>query len=267
MKGDNYRQHVASGWFGGLLWMVSGGAIAAALLLGFNNFQLGDRLFSAFNTFITPKSAEPKVDVRSLVLQQVRESSELTTAAFTMQAVVPTEQDATLGGFVMGKTKLLYIAHGEVKAGVDLSQLTAQSVQVVNDSIQIQLPPAQVLDKKIDVNRSQVYDYNRGMLGLGPDVGPELQALAQQEALKKITAAACEEGLLQKASDRAKFVVTQLMNTAGYKSVVVTTQPAATASCLGQAETTSQTPAPLPSTQSLPESTPQTPQPVSPNPL
>ncbi len=225
MKGDNYRHQVSGSWFGGLLWMVSGGAIAVACLLGFNNFQLGDRLFSALNTLITPKTQEPQVDVRSLILQQVREASELTTAAFTMQAVVPTEQDAAVGGFVFGKTRLLYIAYGEVKAGVDLSQITAKDVQVGNDTIQLQLPAAQILDRKIDVNKSQVYDYDRGMLGLGPDTGPELQTLAQQKALEKITMAACEEGLLEKANDRAKLVVTQLLSTAGYKSVVVNSQP------------------------------------------
>lgn len=235
MKDDYYRNRQGAGWLGGIFWMASGGAIAAALLIGFNHWQLGDRLLQGLGNLLTPQVSEPQVNVRSLVLQQVREASELTTAAFTMQAVVPTEQDATLGGFVVGKTKLLYIAYGEVKAGVDLSQLTPQQVQISQDTIQIQLPPAQVLDQKIDVNRSQVYDYNRGMLGLGPDVAPELQTLAQQQALQKITAAACEEGLLQKASDRAKLVVTQLFSAAGYQSVQVTTQPVSPAACLAQA--------------------------------
>ncbi len=234
MREDDYDHSSSTGWFGGLLWMLSGGAVAALLMVGFSNFQWGDRLVSAFNSLLTPAQPEPKVDVRSLVLQQVKESSELTTAAFTMQAVVPTEQDAAVGGFVFGKTKLLYIAHGEVKAGVDLSQITAEHVQVTGDAIRIQLPPAQVLDQKIDVNRSQVYDYNRGMLGLGPDVGPELQAMAQQEALKKITAAACEEGILQKASDRAKFVVTQFLNTAGYKTVTIEPSPSTPEACTGK---------------------------------
>ncbi|MDX2243514.1 MAG: DUF4230 domain-containing protein [Leptolyngbyaceae cyanobacterium bins.302] len=227
MKGDNYGQRSGS-WLGGLLWMISGGLLVAAGLIGFNNFQVGDRLLSAFNTLLLPRALEPEVDVRSLVLQQVREASELTTAVFTMQAVVPTEQDAAVGGFVFGKTKLLYIAHGEVKAGVDLSQITAKDVQVVNDGVRLQLPAAQVLDRKIDVSKSQVYDYDRGILGLGPDTGPDLQTLAQQEALEKITTAACAEGLLQKAGDRAKLVVTQLLTTAGYKSVTVNIQPAAT---------------------------------------
>ena len=221
MRQDDHHYRRRGGWFGGFLWMLSGGALTAALLIGFSQWQWGDRLLSAFNTLINPPQPAPKVDVRSIMIQKVREASELTTASFTMQAVVPTEQDATLSGFTIGTTKLLYVAYGEVQAGVDLSQLTEQSMQASDNTIQIQLPPPKILNSKIDVTKSQVYDYNRGFLGLGPDVAPDLQAKAQQEALQKIVQAACEERILQKASDRAKFVVTQLLNTAGYKAVTV----------------------------------------------
>lgn len=231
MKGSHSRHQSGGSWFGGLLWMLSGGAIVATLLVGLRDVPIGDLARNAFNNLVGPKVSEPQVDVKSLVLQQMREASELTTAVFTMQAVVPTEQDAALGGFVFGKTKLLYIAYGEVKAGVDLSQLSPTDLQVANDTLQLQLPAARILDRKIDVHKSQVYDYDRGMLGLGPDTGPQLQALAQQEALQKITTAACQEGVLQKASDRAKLVVTQLLNTAGYQSVVVNTPPITSEMC------------------------------------
>jgi hypothetical protein len=211
--------------------MLAGGAVAAALLVSFGAWRAGDRFLAAFNHLFHPPQATPKVDVQSVVIQQVRNASELTTAVFTMEAVVPTSQDSNIGGFVLGTTKLLYIAHGQVQAGVDLSKLTSANVQLAGDQIQIQLPPPYILDSKIDVSRSNVYDYNRGMLGLGPDVAPQLQALAQQEALKKIVAAACGDGVLTKASDRAKLVVTQLLTTAGYKAVTVEVQPPAPDAC------------------------------------
>ena len=166
-----------------------------------------------------------------MVIQQVREASELTTAVFTMQAVVPTNQDTAIGGWVIGSTKLLYVAQGEVKAGVDLSKLSATNVKVVDDRVQILLPPPQILTSKIDVNRSKVYDYNRGFLGLGPDTAPQLQTLAQQKALQTIVTTACDDGLLQRANDRAKFVVTQLLATSGHKGAIVETQPPAAQAC------------------------------------
>jgi hypothetical protein len=136
-----------------------------------------------------------------------------------------------LANYTVGTTTLLYIAYGEVRAGVDLKDLKAENVQVTNNTIQLRLPPPRILDSKIDVNRSSVYDYNRGFLGLGPDVGPQLQTLAQRETLKKIVAAACSQGVLKQANDRAELVVEKLLNTAGYKQVQVKTQPPAPGTC------------------------------------
>ncbi len=213
--------------------MAVGGLMAAGLMASFGVWQTGDRFLNALSNLLNLNAPPPppRVDVQSMVVQQVREMSELTTAAFTMQAVVPTSQDNSLGGLVIGTTKLLYIAYGEVQAGVDLSQLSNGNVQVTGESIQVQLPPPRILDSKIDVNRSNVYDYNRGILGLGPDVAPELQKLAQQEALKKVVEAACADGLLTRASDRAQLVVTQLLNTAGYKDVSVEVHPPSADAC------------------------------------
>ncbi len=154
--------------------MVAGGLVAVGLMASLEVWQVGDRFLNALSNLLNFNAppTPPKVDVQSRVIQQVREMSELTTAAFTMQAVVPTSQDNSLGGFVIGTTKLLYIAYGEVKAGVDLSQLRDENVEVAGGNIQVQLPPPRILDSKIDVNRSNVYDYNRGNFGVGTGCSP-----------------------------------------------------------------------------------------------
>ena len=228
---DRKATHSKGDFFRSIGWMLAGGLAVAALVVNVGGWRLGDRAFSLVQNLFHPAPPAPKVDIQSVVVQQVRGVSELTTAVFTMQAVVPTSQDATFHGFVIGTTKLLYIAYGEVRAGVDLHSLTAANVQVAGSSMQIQLPPPQLLDRKIDISRSNVYDYSRGTLGLGPDVAPSLQALAQQEALKKIVEAACIDGVLEKANDRAKLVVTQLLTTAGYQNVTVLTQAPPSGNC------------------------------------
>jgi predicted transcriptional regulator len=211
--------------------MISGGVVVVAVLIVVGVWRSGDRFFQDVTKFLTVTQAEPKVEPRSAVVKQIREASELTTAVFTMESVVPAQQDATLGGFVVGTTKLLYIARGEVRAGVDLSALTPDAIEVVGEKLRLRLPPPRLLDSKIDISRSSVYDYNRGMLGLGPDVAPALQALAQQEALKKIKTAACADGILQKASDRAKLVVTQLVRIPGYQEISVEIAPPSPVAC------------------------------------
>ncbi|NDJ17798.1 DUF4230 domain-containing protein [Myxacorys almedinensis] len=191
----------------------------------------GSTIFDRFTSLFQQQPPAPKVDTRSVVIQQVREASELTTAIYTMEAVVPAQQDAAIAGFVVGTTKLLYIARGEIRAGVDLSALTPENVNVTGDTLRLRLPPPRLLDQKIDVAKSGVYDYNRGFLGLGPDTAPELQRLAQAEALKKIQTAACAEGVLEKANDRAKLVVSQLIRVSGVNTVVVETQAPAADAC------------------------------------
>ncbi|GAB4141856.1 MAG: hypothetical protein Fur0046_18060 [Cyanobacteria bacterium J069] len=209
--------------------LVSGGVMAAGLAVGVGLWQGGDRFLTQLREFFTVQQPAPQVDVQSIVVQQVRAVSELTTAVFAMQAVVPASRDRTFGGYTIGQTTLLYIAYGEVRAGVDLSQISPADVQIAGQAVSLRLPPPRILDSKIDVNRSKVYDYDRGFLGLGPDVAPELQEIAQRQTLQEIIATACDQGILQTASDRAQVAITQLLSTAGYQVTVVPQPPTADA--------------------------------------
>jgi hypothetical protein len=236
MKDDRYNHH-SENLLKNLGLVLTGGVALLTLVIVAGVWQMGDRFFTALTNFFNASPPAPKVDVQSIVLQQVREASELTTAVYTMQAVVPTSQDAALGGVVVGTTKLLYIAHGEVQAGVDLGKLTGTNLQVSGNTVRVRLPAPQILNSKIDVNRSNVYDYNRGFLGLGPDTAPELQMLAQRKALQTVVTAACGDGILQRANDRAKFVVTSLLTTAGFEAVNVEVQAPTAAACQPTQET------------------------------
>ena len=205
---------------------LGGGALLLAGLVLVGLWRSPDRLAALTRGWLTPTVSAPQVDVRSVVVQQLRGASDLTTAIFAMEAVVPSRSDRSVAGYVIGSTNLLYIAYGEVRAGVDLSQITAQDIQVGEQtSLRLTLPPPQILDSKLDLTRSNVYDYDRGFLGLGPDNAPTLQDQAQRQALAKIEAAACSQGLLQEANRRAQLTVEQLLATAGFRAVTVVTQP------------------------------------------
>jgi hypothetical protein len=214
-----------------LMLMTTGGTVIIALVIGIGVLRSGSRFFEGLGTMFSFSQSQATADVKTLVVKQVRGASELTTSVFTMESVVPTRQEQKLGNYTIGATTLLYIAYGEVRAGVDLKDLSPADVQVQGNTIQLRLPPPRILDSKIDVNKSSVYDYNRGFLGLGPDVAPQLQTLAQRETLKKIQKAACDQGILKQANDRAELVVEKLLSTAGHKQVVVKTQAPVSGSC------------------------------------
>src|SRR5262245_4006314 len=63
----------------------------------------------------TPVIVSPKV-----ILQHLSGASELMTSIAAVETIVDARQDRTLGPFTVGTTRLLYIANGEVRAGVDL---------------------------------------------------------------------------------------------------------------------------------------------------
>jgi len=178
---------------------------------------------------ITSISTGP-VEPGPLIVRQVRDVSELTTAMFEMDAVVPVSKKTPWGA----ESKLLYIAHGNVRVGVDLSDFQADDVQVEGDKITVTLPALKVLDSKLDLGHSSVYSYDRGFLQWGPDV-VNLQAQAQIEAIKKVEEAACQTWLIKTASDRVEKTVehllSQVLKDRGYREIIVKAQLPAEGSC------------------------------------
>lgn len=173
----------------------------------------------------TPASTELQ-NPSSLIVRQVREVSELTTATFAMETVVPVSEKESILGFDLLESNLLYIAHGNVRVGVDLSEFNSDSVEVEGDTITVNLPPLKILDSKLDLEHSSVYSYDRGLLGAGPDV-VNLHTQAQRQALRKVEESACQGWLIKTASDRVQKNVEHLLDAVlkerGYR-VIVNTQ-------------------------------------------
>ena len=205
-----------------ILW-GAGTVNVAILLLLLGIWRTGDRALSFIGNIFTPQPIAHKVENATAIAQRIREIQELTSTIQTMETIVPTSAERKLGDFPVATTRLLYIARGEIRAGVDLSQLTAADIKVKNNSsIEIALPPAKILDSKIDVNNSRVYDYDRGFLNLGPDVAPELQTMAQRKTLVDIVDTACKQGILTTANQRAKETITQLLvSTNSYQKIKI----------------------------------------------
>ncbi|MGD1942460.1 MAG: DUF4230 domain-containing protein [Leptolyngbyaceae cyanobacterium] len=217
----------------GFAGSLSGGMLLIGMVAGVGLWRSGEDFVNGIRSAFTPAEPVEEVDVQTVVVQQIRGASELTTAVFTMEVVVPTSSTRTIANYEVGKTTLIYIANGEVRAGVDLSTIAPTDIQDTGDTLRIMLPPPTIIDSKIDVNQSQVFDYDRGFLGLGPDRAPELQDQAQEVALQRMILAACEQSILQEASDRAELVVGQLLKTTDYEQIVVESQPSPNIACVG----------------------------------
>ncbi|HEY9873655.1 MAG TPA: DUF4230 domain-containing protein [Candidatus Obscuribacterales bacterium] len=172
-------------------------------------------------------AAPSQAEIERVIITGLKDVTELDTSEMYTNTVVVTSQDNTLktalGSIKLGSTKIIYEAVGKVRAGINVSQLQVKDVDMKNRRITIILPPPRILDKNIDVMRSNVIDVDKKWFA--PDVGTDLQMLAQQKALDKLSNIACENGLLNKANDSAKNIISTILNKAGYKEVIVQTQP------------------------------------------
>jgi hypothetical protein len=196
-----------------LMWragIVVGGSVAVALSIGFAANQL-QRLVPGIPAVQLPPPvavSEVRTDVGPLVLQQLRLKSELTTAT---QAGIQniTKGQATLWvGQEVARTSVIREVSVEVRAGVDLSQLTAAHISQVGSELRVTLPPPRILSVE---RQGRTLHHDPGFLNLGPDVQGQLQDAADAEGEQKFVTATCS-ALLREASEKAAQEVQRLLS-------------------------------------------------------
>lgn len=166
------------------------------------------------------------------IVKELRSVSELTTAIRSIETIVTTLQGCDLKGtgISLGTAKLLYVAYGEVKGGINVEELKTEDITVSGDKVTVRLPPPKITDSKIDVTRSYVYDFQdtRSFLtGLAcPDWtnSAELQTWAERKALPKVEFAACDGGLLTDANRQAEVAFSALLRALGFNTIEIKTQ-------------------------------------------
>ncbi len=151
------------------------------------------------------------IDRQPPVITQIRELGRLETASYTVEKVLEggVDQGNALLNLLLGD-RLLFIAHGEVIAGVDLTELRDEDVVVSDDrqSVTLRLPPARVLTQRLDNELSRVYDRSQGWLTKGD---PELESRVRQEAERAVLMAACQGGILDQGQLNAQRQVQILL--------------------------------------------------------
>ncbi|NCC33217.1 MAG: DUF4230 domain-containing protein [Chloroflexia bacterium] len=172
----------------------------------------------------------PQIITSAAVVQRVQQLSRLETASYSIQTVIDVRQGSNIpvvGDFLEGDA-LLLIAHGTVIAGVDLNTLTTDDVTVAADgrSVTLRLPPAMIFATTLDNERTRVYSRSRGIFA--PE-NKDLETEARRQAEQQILLAACEDGVLSKATEQAQASLTQLVGL--FDNVAVTVVPAPPGPC------------------------------------
>ncbi len=154
------------------------------------------------------------------VIEGVQSLSRLETASYHVEKVITAESGQGPLGFLFGD-KLLLIAHGEVIAGVDLSDMGPDDIVATGDgTVYIHPPTAEVFVNTLDNNRTYVYDRRTGAAGMNP----QLETAARQEAEQLILQSAIEDGILDEAEKNAREVLRSFILSLGFQHVIFVTE-------------------------------------------
>jgi hypothetical protein len=147
------------------------------------------------------------------VLRQVQTLSQLVTVKYVMEKVVVLEDVKWFG-----ESRVLLVAQGVVKAGVNFDQMTAEDLRVSGKKISVRLPPPQVTDAYLDDKQTRVIERSTGLLRV---FDKDLEQTARQNAVDDIRRAARTAGILQDAEERARAQVTSLCRQMGFEEVEI----------------------------------------------
>ncbi|RAY15782.1 hypothetical protein DPM19_08395 [Actinomadura craniellae] len=188
---------------------------------------LGAQALNLVPGWMNPFGVETKDRSGPVVLKSIRDLARFEAASGNFQVIVDLEKDAKFLPDAVRGQRTLFVGNGSVDAYVDFSKLSSGAVTVNADRTvaTIKLPRAQLEPANLDQKRSYVFATQRGLfnrlgdaLSSNPADQQQLYVLAQQ----KITAAANESGLRQRADQNTKLMLENLLKSLGFTTVTVT---------------------------------------------
>lgn len=141
-------------------------------------------VFAIYTVQNLNKEAPIETITREGVVTQIQQLNRLQTVAFSVDTVITSERPGSWMKLWQDEQKGLFIARGRVEAGIDLSDLTPEMVQVVQPDIEIDeakqadantpvsmmpqinitLPPSEIFSVYLD--DIEIYDWQTGAFGM-----------------------------------------------------------------------------------------------------
>ena len=187
------------------------GAVGWGMLSRTSGRALLSRMWSA----VTGRTLTIDVS-QPTVVDRIRRLQRLETVVYTMDKLVTgAKENPLLPDFLTGD-RLLMIAHGEVVAGIDFSNLKLGDVRVQGKQVHFYLPAAQVFSARLDSGKTRVYSRQTGLL---VTTDPNLETQVRQEAERQLQEAALADGILKTAQANAALTISSLLQGLGFEKV------------------------------------------------
>jgi hypothetical protein len=145
------------------------------------------------------------------LLTKVQTLSQFVTVKYSLEKVVEFE-DAKW----YGDSRVLLVAHGVVKAGLDLSQLGPGDIEISGKKISLALPRPRITDVYLDDHQTQILDHSTGAFRL---FDKDLEQSARQRAVDELRLAASKNGILNDAAERGQSQLKILLYQLGFTDI------------------------------------------------
>lgn len=162
---------------------------------------------------ILPQAQRPRIADTPAIVTQIQALSQLVTVKYVFEKVIQFDDVKWYG-----QNRLLMVAHGVAKAGVDLQKVTAADVKVSDGKLTLKLPKPQLLDVYLDEKRTEVIERSTGILR---EFDQQMEQDARRQAVDQIRLAARASGILKDSEERTRLQITALAAAAGYGEVTV----------------------------------------------
>jgi hypothetical protein len=212
----NYDRRGSGTFYAFLLALVLG-AVALSLFVRHARSGAMGRIAS----FVSgrPNSIETSAPA---VVEKIQRLNRLETVVYSLDTVVEGNKSSAVFPDLLAGDRLLMIVHGQSIAGIDMSQMKPDDVQITEGSgsrsVRIALPPSKIFVTTIDNQHTRVYARSTGLLvPADANLESEVRSKAEQELQK----AALEDGILDAASKNAKSTVTAMLEGLGFDKVDV----------------------------------------------
>lgn len=191
-------------------WLIS--LIAIALILGVLIGYVVPRQLAGLN----PMAGGTRQQLNTaVVLDKIQGLSQLVTVKYVLEKVVVLE-DAKW----YGENRVLLVASGVVKAGINFDRMQPGDVDLVDGRIVVFLPPAEITDVYLDEDRTHVIEHATGLLR---EFDKDLQQDARRRAIADIRTAARYNNIIKDAEERAKLQLELFFRELGFTEVDIRT--------------------------------------------
>jgi hypothetical protein len=204
----------------GLFWLAVAVGLVVALVLSVQAVGLWPSWRNPFAQEETDRSQPP-------LLQSIQDLSRFVAAEGNFQVVIDLQKDRKYVPDFLVNQRTLFVGAGSVDAYVDFGAIGDGAVVASADgtSVQVTLPAPQLSEARLDLENSYVFAEERGLINrIGEVFGgdPNRQQEVYRLAQERITAAARDSGLGQRAQENTRKMLEGLLRSLGYQTITVT---------------------------------------------